>query len=160
MTASNLRQRVAPEIMVVPKRKSSVAHVAASLVASVLLVLSSPAQDRQASPAGSKAVGAISAINSNTITVKKDDGSEVNVQAQESTRLARIAPGQKDLKSATPIQLRDLQVGDRILVRGSSSDEKTITAALKPSSRRSDKIGSIAASAASLPVSTPAPAQS
>jgi co-chaperonin GroES (HSP10) len=77
----------------------------------------------------SKAVGAISAMNGNTITVKKDDGSEVNVQAQESTRLARVAPGQKDLKSATPIQLRDLQVGDRILVRGSSSDEKTIMAA-------------------------------
>jgi len=138
MTASNLRQRVAPEIMVVPKRKSSVAHVAASLVASVLLVLSSPAQDRQASPAVSKAVGAISAINSNTITVKKDDGSEVNVQAQESTRLARIAPGQKDLKSATPIQLRDLQVGDRILVRGSSSDEKTITAATVLVMKKSD----------------------
>src|SRR6185369_15225494 len=128
MTASNSRQRVAPEIMVVPKRKSSVAHVAASLVTSVLLVLSSTAQDPQAS-AVSKAVGAISAMNGNTITVKKDDGSEVNVQTQESTRLARIAPGQKDLKSATPIQLRDLQVGDRILVRGSSSDEKTIMAA-------------------------------
>ena len=124
--------------MVVAKRKSSVAHVTASLIASILLVLSSTAQDRQPSPAVSKAVGAISAINGNSISLKKDDGSEVNVHTQESTRLARIAPGQKDLKSATPIQPRDLQVGDRVLVRGSASDEKTIMAATVLVMKKSD----------------------
>ena len=46
----------------------------------------------------------------------------MNVSVQESTRVVRIAPGEKDLKKATFIQLRDVQVGDRILARGESSD--------------------------------------
>jgi hypothetical protein len=42
---------------------------------------------------------------------------------QATTRILRIAPGEKDLKNATPIQLQDLQVGDRILVAGKASDD-------------------------------------
>ncbi|MGA2377397.1 MAG: DUF5666 domain-containing protein, partial [Candidatus Sulfotelmatobacter sp.] len=41
----------------------------------------------------------------------------------------RIAPGEKDLKNATPIQLQDLQVGDRILVAGKASDDNLSLAA-------------------------------
>jgi hypothetical protein len=48
---------------------------------------------------------------------------------QDSTRLVRIAPGQKDLKDATPIQLSDVQVGDRILARGKASDDGKSVAA-------------------------------
>ena len=42
---------------------------------------------------------------------------------QATTQIVRIAPGEKDLKNATPIQLQDLQVGDRILVAGKASDD-------------------------------------
>jgi hypothetical protein len=52
-----------------------------------------------------------------------DSGSDVLITVQPTTRLLRIAPGQKDLKSATPIQLQDLQVGDRILIGGKPSDD-------------------------------------
>ena len=41
----------------------------------------------------------------------------------------RMAPGQTDLKQATPIQLQDLQVGDRLLAGGTSADGgKSVTA--------------------------------
>jgi hypothetical protein len=76
-----------------------------------------------ASPAVSKHIGAIKSINGSAITLTPDSGADVNVLAQPTTRVLRIAPGQKDLKSATPIQLQDLQVGDRVLVAGKASDD-------------------------------------
>jgi hypothetical protein len=52
-----------------------------------------------------------------------DAGSDVTVLIQEATKLVRIAPGQTDLKAAAPIQLQDVQPGDRILVRGKLADD-------------------------------------
>jgi hypothetical protein len=64
----------------------------------------------------------VKAVSGNVITLATDAGSTINVLIQDSTRMVRIAPGQKDLKDATPIQLQELRVGDRVLVRGQSSD--------------------------------------
>ncbi len=69
-----------------------------------------------------KPVGTVKALSGNVMTLTTDAGSAVDVLIQDSTRMVRIAPGQKDLKDATPIQLQDVQVGDRILARGQSSD--------------------------------------
>lgn len=75
-------------------------------------------------------VGTIKFISGNTITLTTDAGSDVTVLVQDATKLVRIAPGQKDLKDATPIALADLQTGDRILVRGSFADDgKSVLAA-------------------------------
>jgi len=75
-------------------------------------------------------VGTIKAITGKTIVLTTDAGAEVTIQVQDDARLMRIAPGQKDLKDAAPIQLADLQPGDRILVRGKLADDgKTIAAA-------------------------------
>ena len=81
-------------------------------------------------PAGARPVGTIKSISGNTITLATDSGSEVTIQVQDATKLVRIAPGQKDLKDATPILLTDIQTGDRILVRGKVADDgKTVLAA-------------------------------
>ncbi len=81
-------------------------------------------------PAAARPVGTIQSISGNTITLTTDAGSDVTVQVQDSTKLVRIAPGQKDLKDATPIQLADMQPGDRILVRGKlAGDGKSVVAA-------------------------------
>jgi hypothetical protein len=53
--------------------------------------------------------------------------------------MVRVAPGQTDLKNATPIQLADLHAGDRILVRGQpSSDGKSFVAVGVIAMSRSD----------------------
>ena len=76
-----------------------------------------------------KTVGTIKAISANTITLTTDSGSEITVALQPSTRLLRMAPGQTDLKQATPIRAQDLQVGDRLLAGGTSADGgKSVTA--------------------------------
>jgi hypothetical protein len=58
-----------------------------------------------------------------------DTGSDVTVSLLDTTKLLRVAPGQKDLKDAAPIQLAELQPGDRILVLGKLADDgKTVLA--------------------------------
>jgi hypothetical protein len=77
-----------------------------------------------------KPVGTIKSISGNTITLTADAGTDVTVLVQDATKLLRIAPGQTDLKDATPLQLSDVQAGDRILVRGKLADDgKSILAA-------------------------------
>jgi hypothetical protein len=95
----------------------------------------SAAQDtstQQAAPSSGskvKTVGTIKSISANYVTLTTDAGSEVTVTIQSSARLMRMAPGQTDLKQATPIQLQDLQVGDRLLAGGTSADGgKSVTA--------------------------------
>jgi len=74
-------------------------------------------------PAPARPVGTIKSISGNFITLTTDAGNDVTVLVEEVTRLVRIAPGQKDLKEAAPIQLQDIQPGDRILVRGKLADD-------------------------------------
>ena len=79
--------------------------------------------------AAARPVGTIKSISGNTITLTPDSGNDVVVQVQDATRFVRIAPGQKDLKDATSIQLTDIQPGDRLLVRGKlAEDGKSVLA--------------------------------
>jgi hypothetical protein len=68
-------------------------------------------------------IGAIKAISGMVIALTPDSGPELNITVQTTTRIVRIAPGEKDLRNATPIQFQDLQIGDRILVGGKTSDD-------------------------------------
>ena len=90
-------------------------------------------------PAAARPVGTIKSISGNAITLTTDAGSDVTVQVQDATKLVRIAPGQKDLKEATPIQLADVQPGDRILVRGKlAEDGKSVVAASVIAMKKAD----------------------
>ncbi len=88
----------------------------AGLALTSLLQAAQPQAGAGLTPA--KQVGSIKSITGNVIVLAPDNGAEVNVVVQDLTRIVRIAPGEKDLKNAVPIALRDLQPGDRILVRG------------------------------------------
>jgi hypothetical protein len=93
-----------------------------------------PAAAAAASPspqaaATSKAVGTVKSISGNSIVLAAEGGADTNVVVQDGARLLQIEPGETDLKKATPLQLGDLQNGDRILVRGTSGpDGKSILA--------------------------------
>ncbi len=86
-----------------------------------------------------RAVGTIQSITGNTITVTTDTGTEVSIILQPSTRLVRSVPGQTDLKSASPIQVQDLQVGDRILAGGTAAEDgKSVMATTAIVMKKSD----------------------
>jgi len=110
---------------------------AAAVFASLLLIWSEGAgygQTQSAPPAKAasstvRPVGTVKAINGNAVTVTTDSGLEITVLVQPSTRVLRMAPGQKDLKDATPLPLTDLQPGDRVIIRGSlAEDGKSVMA--------------------------------
>lgn len=86
-------------------------------------------QDQPSAAAVSRPVGTIKSIAGNNITLTTDAGAEVSVLVLSSTRMVRVAPGQKDLTSATLVKLQELQTGDRILVRGTPAiDPKQLAA--------------------------------
>src|SRR5579864_2545455 len=101
---------------------------------SATLALANPlqAQDSAApqSNAGAvaKNVGVVKSISGNSLVLKSDAGPEITVTVADGARLLRLAPGQTDLKSAATITLADLQVGDRMLVRGRSGENGAIAA--------------------------------
>jgi hypothetical protein len=68
-----------------------------------------------------RTMGTVKAVTGDKITLGTDSGTEVTVLVPDSTRIVRVAPGQKDLKDAAPISLQDVHAGDRILVRGVGS---------------------------------------
>ncbi len=90
----------------------------------VLVTMSLAAQTQTATPpAKVRAVGTIKSITGNSITLATDAGAEMTVVIQPSTRLLRMSPGQTDLKQATPAQLQDLELGDRLLAAGTPSED-------------------------------------
>jgi cytoskeletal protein RodZ len=80
--------------------------------------------------AATRAVGTVKSVTANSMVLTLDAGGETTVLIQDATKIVRVAPGQKDLKQATPIAAGDLQAGDRILVRGKAAEDgKSLTAA-------------------------------
>jgi len=88
-------------------------------LAAILLAIAwvaSPLANAQAAPA-SRFVGSITAINGTTLTVKTDAGELRQVEVPSEASLKRIAPGQKDLSTASTVEFGSLAVGDRVLVK-------------------------------------------
>ena len=90
---------------------------------SAILGTSTPAQAQDAQAALARRIGAIKAISGNTLTLSQETAPDVVVTVQPNARILRIARGAKDLKDATPVQVQDLQVGDRVRVRGQASGD-------------------------------------
>ncbi len=76
-----------------------------------------------------QAVGTIKTLQSDSISIDADSGA-VTATIGASTKILRVPPGEKDLKNATALQAKDLQPGDRILVRGTAATEPNTIAAL------------------------------
>jgi hypothetical protein len=95
-----------------------------------LLPLAARAQDA-AAPAAKPVtfLGTVQTISGNAITVKNDAGATMQVRVEENARLLRIEPGQKTLAGASPFSLADLQAGDRVMARGSTSTDGNALAA-------------------------------
>jgi Ni2+-binding GTPase involved in maturation of urease and hydrogenase len=99
-------------------------------LAALLLQAQAPEAAKPESGAASRIIGEVTApVQNQHISVKTDQGSEINVVLQEKTLYLRVPPGEKDLKKATRIALKDIDPGDRIYARGQMSDDKkSITA--------------------------------
>jgi hypothetical protein len=100
----------------------------AVVAASVALQAQTPAPQGQPGGATARSLGTVKSINGQTLVLKSDSGPDVNVSLSDSTRIVRLAPGQNDLKSAASMTAGEIQVGDRMLVRGQSGENNAVIA--------------------------------
>jgi len=92
-----------------------------------------------AAPKKSRMVGTVKLIAGETVTLTTDSGSEVTIRLAPDARLARMEPGQTDIKAAPPIKISDVQVGDRMLAAGTpSADGRSFTASTAVIMKKSD----------------------
>lgn len=105
------------------------------LLCGFLLVFAVPSVHAQAGSQGAPApkapgaLGTIKAISGNVLTLTTDNGAELRIPIEPDVKVISVPPGSKDLKAATPIQLSDLQPGDRVLVRGKLGEDASSFAA-------------------------------
>ncbi len=118
--------------------KFTAAGARAAVAVGLALACAGWAQDQPAAPAVVRKIGVVKSIGSMQLTVTPDSGGDVTVAAQSSTRVLRVAPGEKDLKNATPAQWQDIQVGDRILAGGKAAADGTLTASTVVLMKHSD----------------------
>jgi Domain of unknown function (DUF5666) len=120
-----------------PKMRNLIPLLALCLPLLVLLVaiqgsraLAAPVQNAPAGGAKTTGfLGTVQTISGRVLTIKNDTGATMQVTLLDDANLLRIEPGQTNLKGASPFALTDLQTGDRVLARGTPSDDgKQITA--------------------------------
>lgn len=95
----------------------------ALVVQGALVLRAQESQSTAGQAAGTRSVGTVKNISGKTITLTTDASVELTVQLQDGARILRVEPGQKDLKQAVPLDLQDVQPGDRVLVRGKMADD-------------------------------------
>ena len=90
------------------------------------------AQAPAAAPApAARQLGTVTAIAGNSLTLKTDAGQQVVVSVPDVARILQLAPGSTDLKTAQTIALKDIEVGDRVLVSGKAGDNPDTFAAAR-----------------------------
>lgn len=83
--------------------------------------------------AAKHAIGEVKTIDATAkqITIKTDAGSTVSVVLSDKTTYKRLAPGETSLTNATDITFADVAEGDRIMARGTVSEDKKTVPALQ-----------------------------
>lgn len=79
------------------------------------------------------AIGEVKTIDGTAkqMTIKTDAGSTVSVVLSDKTTYKRLAPGETSLTNATDITFADVGEGDRIMARGTVSEDKKTVPALQ-----------------------------
>jgi len=127
------------------QRKRFCHRAASAAICGILLSFAGPITCSQASPQTAppprtpSALGTIKSITPDSLTLGLDSGTELKVQLSADVKVVRVPPGSKDLKEAVPLQLSDLQPGDRVLVRSKpGSDASSFAAAMIVAMKKTD----------------------
>ncbi len=108
--------------------KLAMGLVLAGAISAVPAPSQTPAGQQDPAAATTRKLGTVKSIDGKTLVLKPDSGPDVNVTLQDGVRIQRVAPGEKDLKNAVPMTQAEIQVGDRMLVRGKPGDHDSVLA--------------------------------
>lgn len=103
-------------------------------VALGLITLSSAAFAQTGDPniAAKYAIGEVKSIDAaaKQLSIKTDAGSMVTVSLSDKTTYKKLAPGEQSLTNATDVTFADLAEGDRVMARGTVSEDRKSVPAL------------------------------
>lgn len=106
----------------------------AAAIGLITLMASSPASPAQTTDPGiaaKHAIGEVKTVDAaaKQVVIKTDAGSMVTVSLSDKTTYKKLAPGEKTLTNATDVTFAELAEGDRIMARGTvSEDRKSVPA--------------------------------
>lgn len=72
-------------------------------------------------PTANRQMGTVKSISADGFALATDSGQQVEVKLDADTKFVKLPAGSKDLKDAQPIELKDVTVDDRVLVRGTAA---------------------------------------
>jgi len=75
-----------------------------------------------------KVIGTVKSVSGSGVVVTLDSGADANVTFAANARIVRATPGQADLKSAPPIQVSDIQPGDRLVAKAQAGEGGALVA--------------------------------
>ena len=104
---------------------------AIGLIALIALSPASTAQTPDPGIAAKHAIGEIKSIDAaaKQLVIKTDAGSMVTVSLSDKTTYKKLAPGEQTLTNATDVTFTELAEGDRVMARGTvSEDRKSVPA--------------------------------
>jgi hypothetical protein len=85
-----------------------------------------------------RVIGTVKSVTGNSVVITLDNGTDATVTFADRARIVRATPGQTDLKSATPVQVSDIQVGDRLSARGQAADASSFSASFALVMKKTD----------------------
>ena len=88
-----------------------------------------PPQSGAAAAQPVRPVGVVTQLKTGSLTLQTDAGPVLEVPLPEGISVMRVPPGAKDLKTAAPITVGEISLGDRVLIRGRVSDDQKFVAA-------------------------------
>jgi len=75
-----------------------------------------------------RVMGTVKSVSGNTVVVTLDSGTETTITFAANARIVRATPGQTDLKSAPPIQVSEIQPGDRLVAKAQAGEGNALVA--------------------------------
>jgi hypothetical protein len=99
-------------------------HICLLLIVSCIRPALAQTPGNPPSPQSLRALGAVTKIQPDGLTLHTDAGPDVNVRLAAGVTVLRVPPGATNLDAATKITLNDINPGDRVLVRGKASDDQ------------------------------------
>jgi len=83
-----------------------------------------PQASASPAPQAVRPIGVVTQLQPGSLNLRTDAGPEMLVHLPDEVSVLRVPPGAKDLKTATPIEVSDINPGDRVLVRGRVADDQ------------------------------------
>ena len=106
----------------------------AAAIGLITIALTSATFAQVADPniAAKHAIGEIKSIDAaaKQLTIQTDAGSTVTVSLSDKTTYKKLAPGEQSLTNATDVTFADLAAGDRVMARGTVSEDRKSVPAL------------------------------